>query len=822
MVIQSLTQDVRWSFCDASVEIWRDAVVPGCVHRDLLRLGLIPDPFFGCNEHEVQWVGDRDWIYRGEFEVADAVLQEAVVELVAEGLDTLATVAVNGHEVWRGDNMFVGMRVNVTEHLRPGSNVLAVRFDSATQHLAEVRRSHRPREINDPVGGGTKIRKQQCQFGWDWAPRLVTAGIWRDLRLESWSSNRIVDVRVTQRHGGQGVSLKFVSELARPSSTVEWRGTVSLKEEVVAEVANERAQIVCPLLWWPGGQGAQPLYEVRLELWEQGRHLDTWSRRIGLRTVELERKPDQWGESFQFVVNGRPVFAKGASWIPAHSFVGGLSRADYEPLLRSAVAANMNMLRVWGGGIYEHECFYDLCDELGLLVWQDFMFACTLYPGDAAFRRSVKQEATYQVRRLRHRACLALWCGNNELELLNEADLAQPKQAKAYDAIFRGILPTVVQRHDGVTPYWRSSPSDASGKPDPERSGNTHFWDVWHLRKPVKDYELRAFRFVSEFGMQSFPSGETARTFCPPEQLNVFSPVMENHQKNPIGNQVILDYISRRYRFPKDYESLAYLSQLNQAHCIQVGVEHYRRNRPRSMGTLYWQFNDCWPVASWSSLEFGGAWKALHWAARRFYAPLLVSVQVRGDETVGIGNRLRSTVSEVTLHTINDLPDEFDGELGWEVWHASEGRVLDAGRETVRLRALDATRQTVLDLAEPIARHGRDQLILRVALKVQGREVSEQTVFLTPPRCLELARVAPTVRCAARTAESWNITFVSPVFQHGCRFALEDVDCLEVSDNWFDLYPGREKKVTVTLAQSIEQEEMERAVRFRSLVESYV
>lgn len=828
MITVSLTHPAAaWSFREASAKRWRSAVVPGCVHRDLRRHELIPDPFYGTNEHALQWVSERVWEYRTEFDVSPEMLEQERIDLIAEGLDTLATVRVNGRVVSRSENMFVGVRVSILGAVKRGRNVLTVRFDSATKFIERERLEHRPREVNDPVGGGTRIRKQQCQFGWDWAPRLVTAGIWRDMRVEAWSEARLRDVRLRQEHRSGRVVVRVepeieMSEAGKRDETLRVRGVVFFKGQVVARLERGRAEIASPQLWWPNGQGGQPLYDVRVELWRGEERLDAWTRRVGLRTVEVRREQDEWGESFQFVVNGRPIFAKGASWIPAHSFVAGLTRADYEPLLKSAAAANMNMIRVWGGGIYEHECFYDLCDELGLLVWQDFMFACTLYPGDAAFLASVREEAEFQVRRLRHRACLALWCGNNELELLNGADLAKPRQRKAYDAVFRRILPDVVTAQDGVTDYWRSSPSqtERAGLRDPERSGNTHYWDVWHLLKPVKSYEEKVFRFVSEFGMQSFPSLEAARTFCPPEELNIFSPVMENHQKNPMGNRIILEYIARRYRFPKDYAALAYLSQLNQAYCMQVGVEHYRRNQPRCAGTLYWQLNDCWPVASWSSLEFGGAWKGLHHAARRFYAPLLVSAQVPGDEMVAIGNRLKSTVSGMNLFTISDEPRIVRGVARWELWHL-DGSVLKRGEKRVVLRPGESVRQASVDFAREIARRGRENLYVRIALDVEDRCVSEDTVFLCPPRMLSLERRAPDVRVKKISGTRWNLEFKASCFQHRVAFECAGLAWLAATDNWFELYPGRSKTVTVETAAPLEEAEMRAALRVRSLVDSY-
>ncbi|MFZ9681620.1 MAG: glycoside hydrolase family 2 protein, partial [Cephaloticoccus sp.] len=606
-----------WKFRDATERSpWREATVPGCVHRDLRRHALIPDPFFGTNELDLQWIEHRDWEYRASFTVSAALLREEVVELVCDGLDTLATVYVNGRKVASTDNMFVTWRWDVKRLLQPGRNELRFVFASAGKALPKTRPEHHPKEFNDSVGRCSVFRKEQCQFGWDWGPRFVTAGIWRDLRLEAWSANCLESVRVIQDHSARGrVILTFTPELARADRFVTYYITTSLGDQVVGEVTGRAGalalEIKSPQRWWPAGQGAQPLYTVTVRaVARDGRELGTWTRRIGLRTLELDRHKDRWGESFQFKVNGHAVFAKGANWIPAHSFVAGLTRADYERDLVSAVRANMNLVRVWGGGLYESEEFYDVCDELGLMVWQDFMFACTLYPGDRDFLASVKREAEDNIRRIRHRASLALWCGNNEIETLNwDALKADRTLRRHYDAVFHRVLPAAVAAHDGVTAYWPTSPYRGEGRSNDysikalgEVSGDTHFWDVWHARHPVKDYEKWRFRFVSEFGMQSYSSPATNATFATPGDDNVFGPVMENHQKNAAGNQIILDYVSRLYRFPQNQDALIYLAQLNQAYCMQTGVEHYRRSMPRCMGAVYWQLNDCWPVASWSSI----------------------------------------------------------------------------------------------------------------------------------------------------------------------------------------------------------------------------
>ena len=823
-----------WKFRDATrADKWRDAVVPGCVHRDLRRHGVIPDPFFGTNELDLQWIEQRDWEYRANFNVSAALLNEEIVELVCDGLDTLSTVYLNGKKVAATDNMFVTWRWNVKSLLKRGSNELRFVFASVGRALPQTRPEHQPKEFNDSLGRSSVFRKQPCQFGWDWGPRFATAGIWRDIRLEAWTGNRLDSVRITQDHSVRNhVTLSFAPELARADRNVTYAVTLSLNDAIVAEAHGKAGALALevknPQLWWPAGHGAQPLYTVTVVARDAaGREIGTWSRRIGLRTIALDRSKDKWGESFQFVVNGRPLFAKGANWIPAHSFVAGLTRADYQRDLLSAVQANMNMLRVWGGGIYESEDFYDVCDELGLLVWQDFMFACTIYPGDREFLASVKLEAEHNIRRIRHRASLALWCGNNEIETLNwDALKADRKLRKNYDAIFHKILPAAVTAHDGITDYWPTSPYRGDGRSNDysikalgEISGDTHFWDVWHARHPVKDYEKWNFRFVSEFGMQSYSSPATNATFCTAEDSNVFGPVMENHQKNTAGNQIILDYVSRLYRFPKNQDALIYLSQLNQAYCMQTGVEHYRRIMPRCMGALYWQLNDCWPVASWSSIEHTGRWKALHHIARRFFAPALVSAHVPGSETAIIGNYRRTTVDKVHLYTVYDSPETAEGVLVWDLFHLN-GNILSSGKKDVVLRYGQSVKQRTLDLSDAMKSHGRDNIYLRIALEIYGQRVSEETVFLTPPRFLALPKGKVSVTTRQLTPTQVLFTFRSEVFQHRFAFDLEG-HSYRTSDNYFELYPGEQKDALVEFSSPVKAAAAKQALTSRSLVDTY-
>ena len=806
--------ETNWSLDLPGEDSRIPAIVPGCVHRDLLREGRIPDPFYGRNELDLQWVGEKEWIYRCTFDSEPGLLSHDEMELVFDGLDTVATVRLNDRVILESENMFHNHRVSVKDVLREANNELEIRFGSALEYT----RTHRtefiqPRSFNDAGDGGSvRIRKQPCQFGWDWGPRLVTAGIWREVRLEGWSGNRIAAVLIQQDHKGDGVVLNFTTELAVPDSTALVNVEVHLGDSLVAggtiPASGGRVPISNPQLWWPVGQGDQPLYGVTVRLADPASLSEPWTRKIGLRTIELDRSADEFSpvgfggkslDRFGLRVNGRLIFAKGANWIPAHSFVAGLGRSDYEPLLRSAVDANMNTVRVWGGGIYEHDCFYDLCDELGLLVWQDFMFACDLYPSDEAFLESVKREAHDNVRRIRHHASLALWCGNNEIAMISQKWLSeQPDLARGYYRLFHEILPAVVAETDPQTAYIPSSPDHSiPGYPDTvPASHDEHDWNVWHSRAPVEHYETTQHRFVSEFGMQSYPSPEVALTFCPPEQLNVFSPVFENHQKNIGGNQVIFDYVSRLFRFPANYRSVAYLSQVNQAICMQTACEHFRRQSPMCLGALYWQINDCWPVASWSSLEFGGKWKALHYYAKRFFAPALVSVRHLGTESRRTGNYISNARGPIEIHTVWDGPEPRSAVLEWMLQTLDGETVRSGGSEFSMEPGRGVLRETH-DLSADVARVGRERVFLRAVLRGEhGEHISESTVFFSAPRELELKKVPIAISGEITMDGDCTLTFQAESFQYGVCLELEGVS-VRFSDNFFHLHPGQPRTVSV-------------------------
>ncbi|GAT31548.1 beta-mannosidase [Terrimicrobium sacchariphilum] len=822
MLQQPLLSD--WKFLDPQSRRWLAAQVPGCAHTDLLSHDLIPDPYWGRNELALQHLEELDFTYRKTFAIDEAVLAEERVDLVFEGIDTVATIVFNGKELARVDNMFIGYRFDVTRLLKAdGENVLEVRFRSPLKEIRDRLTGEELIEWNDPVGGSSLLRKEARSFGWDWGPRFASSGLWKSVYLEAWSENRFRSVGIRQEHSRGKVKLSFTPRMERRSAG-KLAGTLSLDGKKIAEFQGTEVVIKDPALWWPNGHGEQPLYTVELRwLDKSGCVIDTWQRKIGLRTIELDRHPDEFGESFQFVVNGRVIFAKGANWIPADSFVARVTREDYDNLLSSAADAHMNMIRVWGGGIYEKEDFYDLCDEKGLLVWQDFMFACALYPGDRPFLASVKAEAAYQVQRLAHRACLALWCGNNEIEQMPDQIVATKARKKAYESVFYRILPEAVALYDGTTTYWPCSPHNPEGYEkghNNERAGDCHFWDVWHMRKPVSTYEEKNFRFCSEFGMQSYSSPEVAKTYCSEEDMNVFGPVMENHQKNGAGNLIIMDYVSRLYRFPRDYRSLAYLSQLNQAYCMKVGIEHFRRSMPRTMGALYWQLNDCWPVASWSSLEYKGRWKALQYESRRFFAPALLSLKVLGAESIGKNNIALSTVHGVEIHSVYDgLAPQQKARLNWSI-ETLDGKVLRSGSRKFVLEYGQSVLQETVDARKELAKYGASEIYLKAELVTEDGAVARRTAFFTAQRYLNLKRSPIRSRVKAVSKTQFEVALASKTFHHAVQVNFPALE-FRADDNFVDLYAGEERTITITLSEAASLSAVKDQLEIFSLVDSF-
>ncbi|MGX8707004.1 MAG: glycoside hydrolase family 2 protein, partial [bacterium] len=523
--------------------------------------------------------------------------------------------------------------------LRAGENAIAVTFHSPTKFIRNAFAAHRVEGSSDAMEGFPFLRKAHCMFGWDWGPRLPDCGIWRDIEIIAWDRARIRDVLIRQHHADGNVTLSIDTHIARcGGGRLQTNVVVTSPDGEVYTSDGAHCEICIdkPQLWWPAGFGAQPLYRVEVTLSLDGVVLDTWSNRVGLRTMTVcrERDPDGAGESFCHMVNGVKLFAMGADYIPEDNLLPRRSPERTRRLLEDARLANMNCIRVWGGGCYPEDYFYDLCDELGLLVWQDFMFACAVYDLTDAFDASIRAEFTDNVRRLRHHPSLALWCGNNEMEefVAQGEWVTEKKQAADYIKMYEYIIPQILKREDPDAFYWPSSPSSGGsfdGPNDPNR-GDVHYWDVWHGLKPFTEYRKFLFRYASEFGFQSFPCMATIEGFTEPRDRNPFSYIMEKHQRNASANGRIAEYLSQTYLYPTSFEAFVYASQLLQAQAMQYGVEHWRRHRGRCMGAVVWQLNDCWPVVSWSSIDYHGRWKALHYYERRFFAPVLISCEEEG------------------------------------------------------------------------------------------------------------------------------------------------------------------------------------------------
>ena len=675
-----------------------EARVPGSVYHDLLASGQIPDPFWRDNENEALKIMEYDFIYRRTFSADAALLAHERIRLRCHGLDTLAAVEVNGKAAGKADNMHRTWEFDVKALLREGENSLQITFSSPTRYIREAYDRQPLEGSSDAMRGFPYLRKAHCMFGWDWGPRLPDAGIWRDIELAAENTARLADVSVLQEHRDGKVWLRIVSRKEQwTAAETETSVTVTAPDGQVFTGKGEdcRLEIAHPQLWWPAGYGDQPLYTAEVTLRKDGEILDTWKKRIGLRTMTVHREKDEWGESFCHRVNGLDIFAMGADYIPEDNLLPRVTRERTRRLLEDARAAHMNTLRVWGGGYYPGDDFYDLCDEMGILVWQDFMFACAAYDLTEEFEQNVCAEFRDNIRRLRHHASLALWCGNNEIESFVPHGMwvDNPKRIADYIKLYEYILPKLVKEEDPQTFYWPSSPSSGGSFDDPsaENRGDNHYWAVWHGLKPFTDYRNHVFRYASEFGFQSFPCMATIESFTEPEDRNVFSYVMEKHQRNASANGKIAEYLSQTYLYPSSFDRFVYASQLLQAQAMQYGVEHWRRHRGRCMGTLIWQLNDCWPVTSWASIDYYGRWKALHYYEKRFYAPVLISCEEEGTLTQdpNVNAEPYALKKSARLNVSNETREEFRGVVRWSL-RRPDASVIREGSCAVTVPALSA------------------------------------------------------------------------------------------------------------------------------------
>ena len=760
--------------------------VPGSVYSALLENGLMEDPFYRDNEAKALAIMDDEFTFSREFSYekkSDSVI------LVCEGIDTLCDLYINGKFLAHTDNMHRTFRFEVANLLKDGKNEIKAVFPPYDKYIKE---KHKERQISTgtfSMVGFSYVRKASYMSGWDWGPMLPDAGIWKDIYLIDGTLPRITDVRILQKHEGGKVFLSVAPQTDKPADveitvTAPNGKAVKIDCGVYTEIEN-------PELWWPNGYGKQPLYTVTVKAFKGGKEVDENVKRIGLRTLVVSREKDEWGEEFCYKVNGVKIFAMGADYIPEDNILARLSRERSEKLLKQAIFANFNSIRVWGGGFYPEDYFFDLCDELGIIIFMDMMFACSAYPFDEEFNKNALAEVEENLIRIRHHACIGVISGNNEIE----EEAAFPnwwtnEEKIGYFEFFERRVPDIAERVCPEISFISSSPTSHGMmiEAQNETMGDNHYWQVWHGNLPFTEYRNHFFRFLSEFGFQSFPSAKTIESYTLPEDRNPFSRIMELHQRNMAANGKILNYLSQTYLYPTDFNTLVYASQLLQAQAIKYGVEHLRRNRGRCMGTLYWQLNDCWPVASWSSVDGGGRLKALHYEAKRFYSPVMISCEetaeysTRKDVTV---ERYYGYETKAKLFVCNESMADVSGTVKWTLYTAS-GKELEKGSAPLSVKALSYNSLDEIDFNKTDIYNN----YLSYSFEVGGKVVSYGSVIFTKPKHFNF--VDPKIELKVNGDE---ITVKAEAYAKYVFISNENDDMI-LSDNFFDMDKG-ERKVKI-------------------------
>ena len=824
----------NWLFSQVEKNEWLPAAVPGTVHTDLLANEIIEDPFYRLNEHDVQWIDKVKWEYKTTFIVEKEILQKDRVELDFKGLDTYADILLNGKKILETDNMFREWQIEVKETLMPGENELSIIFRSPiTEGIKkyDAQGYEIPVSDNDlakigQVEGEKKVsiytRKAGYHFGWDWGPRLVTSGIWRPVIIRAWDAAKIENLQIVQNSvEKEKATFSAVIEIeaekkAKAKLSIHNEQAVLAKDEIQLKKGLQKItvdfEIKNPKLWWTNGLGEQHLYNISAQLDIKGQKVKEETR-IGIRTLELVREKDDDGTSFYFKLNGHPVFMKGANYIPNDVFLPRVTEENYRTVVESAKNANNNMLRVWGGGVYEEDIFYDLCDENGILVWQDFMFACAMFPGDEAFLENVRLEAIDNVKRLRNHPSIALWCGNNEILAAwkgwgwERAERAKNKENadkiwQAYVDIFHKTLPEVVEEYDPQRSYWGSSPSSGPGIPADLVNGDEHYWGVWWGKEPFETYATHLPRFMSEYGFQSFPDISTVRKFAKPEDYNIFSEVMKSHQRSSIGNGTIEYYMLEQYNKPKDFESFLYVNHVLQAEGIKFGLEGHRRAMPFCMGSLYWQINDCWPVASWSSTDYYQNWKALQYYVKKGFEPVLVSPYIEGQKLrVGIVNdRLEKFNAQLILRII-----DFNGTVVWE----------DASLVEVPANSSDDYFDK--NRWEFMYGKSRTRLVFTAALVEKGKVISKNIFYFRPFKELKITK--PTIDYSiSKSTDGFEFEIETDKLAKNIYLQIGDEEGF-FSDNYFDLIPG--EKAVINLRTEISEDKLKEVLTIRTLDDAF-
>lgn len=805
MFIKKLNDN--WKMRSMSSKKYMKAYVPGSVYSDLLKNNKMEDPYYRDNEIKALKLMDEDYEYIKRFNVSKDMLACEEIMLHFDGLDTLADIYLNGYHIAFVNNMHRTFEFEVKKYLKGRGNELKINFHSPTKFIKEADKNKHICGSEDAMKGFGYLRKAHCMFGWDWGPRLPDVGIWREVSLLGINKARISGVYIRQEHKAGGVTLNFEVSIKRTFSKQEIKFNDEAPEsglsyEVIVtnpdgrkktyENSPERITINNPKLWWPNGYGEQPLYGIKVVLKEELQELDVFEKRIGLRTIRTIIQKDEYGESFVHEVNNVKIFAMGADYIPEDNILSRVTPERTYNLLKQCKAAHFNMVRVWGGGNYPYDVFWDACDELGLMVWQDFMFACTSYDLTEEFEENIKKELIDNIKRIRSHAALALWCGNNEIEMFAAYGGFEitSKLKSDYIKIYEYIIPKLVKENDPNTFYWPASPSSGGGfdNPNDENRGDAHYWEVWHRSKPFTEYRKFHFRYLSEFGFQSFPSLKTVETFTEMKDRNIFSYVMEKHQRNKGANSKIMSYMGATYLYPNDFGKLIYASQLLQAEAIRYGVEHFRRNRGRCMGTIYWQLNDCWPVASWSSIDYFQRWKALHYYAKRFFAPLMLSCEEEGllTQDSNVNAEPYELVKSIKLCIANETLNNEKVSVRWALRN-NKSEIKKEGAYEVDVQKLSSKWLETVMLKEASL---YEDYVSYEMLK-DGEIISSGTVIFCPPKHFKF--IDPKLDYKIDENE---IVISAENYAKSVEVLNENDDML-LEDNYFDMNANEERRIKI-------------------------
>lgn len=824
---------------------WQPAIVPGSVYTDMYRNGDMEDPFFKDNELKAKQLMDYDYEYITNFDCDSELLACDRVILHFDGLDTVADIYVNGSFVGDAINMHRVWEYDIKDAVKEKDNELRVVLHSPNKYVAEAFKKCRTMGNEDTLEGFMHLRKAHCMFGWDWGACLPDAGIFRPVSILGVDKARIDNVLILQEHVYEKEADDFMpytsvekddlvpDRFADPVPVVkEVKLSLHVEEEIAGKYAcnrkkepeliditggfSEEGNVSCykveitapdgtvsvyenspveiiieePCLWWPKGYGSQPLYTVKVVLYKDGREVDTWEKRIGLRTLTMRRQKDEWGECFAQEVNGICVFAMGADYIPEDHLIGRVTPETTRALLEKAEFANFNSIRVWGGGYYPDDWFFDICDEMGFMVWQDFMFACSVYELTPEFEANITQEFIDNVKRLRSHPSLALLCGNNEMEMFVESKnpwVTKYSEVRDYYFMYERIIPGIVKEYAPQCFYWPASPSSGGSMDapnDPDR-GDVHYWDVWHGNKPFPEYRKFFFRYASEFGFQAFPAMKTIEQISDdPADHNPFSYIMEKHQRQNSANGKIMGYMQQTYKYPNSFPIFVYASQLLQADAIRYGVEHYRRNRGRCMGAVYWQFNDCWPVVSWASVDYCGRMKALHYYAKRFFAPIMLSCEEQGMLTTEkqLNRQHFEFEKSIRLNVANETMEEAEVTVKWALRNAAAD-ILKEGEENLKVPALTSVWLEKKEFPEADLYNE----YISYELWKDGEMISDGSVLFSLPKYFRYQDPELSYRI-----EGQEIIVSAAAYAKSVEVQNENED-LVLSDNYFDLHAGERR-----------------------------